>query len=202
MANINSPSGFRPVGYLNGAPWTGACNLYVVQAGETNQINPGDTVKSAANGDANGVPALTKITNGTDTPRGVVVGCLTANPNAPSLLGINLDLTIQNIPATKTKDYYILVMDDPNILCELMDDGLNTLSATSCNKNASYTVANPTAPAQNSATVLTTASVTTTSTLPLKLMGLVQRADNSFGVNGKWLVFFNTHELRGNTAGV
>jgi hypothetical protein len=185
-----------------GVAWNGALNLYVVQAAEPNQINPGDTVKSSANADANGIPAVTKITNGTDTVRGVVVGVLAANPGGTSLVGTTLDLTIQNIPATKTKDYYILVCDDPNVLFELQDDGLTALTATSANKNASYTVTNPTSPQQNSASVLNTSTVATTSTLSLKLFGLVQRADNAFGVNAKWLVRFNQHELMGGTAGI
>jgi hypothetical protein len=202
MPNISAPRGFVPSRYADGGAWNGATNLYVVLAAEANQINVGDAVKSAANSDANGVSAVTKITNGTDTARGVVVGVLAANPNAPSLVGTNLDLTIQNIPATKAKDYYVMVVDDPSVLYEVQDDGTSALAATVANKNASYTVTNPTSPQQNSATVLTNSSVATTSTLPLRLMGLVQRADNAFGANAKWLVKFNTHELLGNTAGV
>jgi hypothetical protein len=202
MPNLVAPKGFVPSRYMNGSPYNGAVNMYVVLAAEVNQINVGDTVKSAANGDANGVPAVTKITNGTDTCRGVVVGILLTAPNSPSLVGTVLDNTLQYIPASKSKDYYILVADDPNILFLVEDDGLAALTATSCNKNASYTVANPTGVAQISATVLNTASVATTNTLPLKLMGLVQRPDNAFGINADWLVRFNTHEFAGSVAGV
>jgi hypothetical protein len=202
MANIIAPRGFVPSRYRAGNAWTGGTNLYVVQAAEPNQINVGDAVKSSANGDANGIPAVTKITNGTDTIRGIVVGVLVAGPNLPSLVGVNLDLTIQNIPATKAHDYYVLVVDDMDVLYELADDGLNVLTATSCNKNASFTVTNPTSPQQNSATVLNTASVATTSTLNLRLQGLVQKPNNAYGVNAAWLVMINQHELMGNTAGV
>lgn len=204
MANLIAPRGFVPSRYLDGSAWNGAANMYVVLQAEPNQINPGDTVKSAANGDANGIPAVTKITNGTDTARGVVIGCLVANPNNPSLVGTNLDLTIQNIPATKAKNYYVLVVDDPSVLYQLQDDGITTanLVATSCNKNASYTVTNPTAPQQNSATVLLSSSIATTAGLPLKIMGLAQIPNNSFGANATWLVKLNQAELQGNTAGV
>lgn len=202
MANTVGPRGFVPSRYADGSAWNGACNMYVVLSTEGNQINVGDTVKSAANGDANGIPAVTKITNGTDACRGVVVGCLAANPNDPSLVGTQLDLTVQNIPASKAKNYYVLVVDDPNVMFELQDDGLAALTATSCNKNATYTVTNPTAPAQNSATVLSTASVATTNTLSLRLMGLVQKPNNAFGVHANWLVRFNLHEFFGSTAGV
>ena len=202
MANFVQPRGFVPSRYRAGNAWTGGTNLYVVQAAEPNQINIGDVVKSSANGDANGIPAVTKITNGTDTVRGVVVGVLLAAPNLPSLLGVNLDLTVQNIPATKTRDYYVLVVDDMDVIYDLQDDGLAALTATSCNKNASFTVTNPTSPQQNSASTLTTASVAVTATLNLKMMGLVQIPNNAYGIYARWLVMFNQHELMGNTLGV
>ena len=201
MANLNAPRGFVPSRYLNGAAWNGAVNMYFIPSTDGSIYSPGDAVKSAAVSDANGVMGIAKAA-GTDTVRGVVIGFLVAPLFGVSLVGTNLDLTIQNLPATKTKDYYALVVDDPQVLFELMDDGLAALTATSVNKNTIFTVANPTAPAQNSASVLATGSVNTTSTLNLKIMGLVQRDDNTFGARAKWLVKFNQHELMGNTAGV
>lgn len=202
MANLISPRGFVPSRYANGAAWAGAVTMYHIPSADTNQYNPGDVVKSSPNGDANGIPDVTKITNGTDIPRGVIVGCLVSQPNTPSLIGNNLDLTIQNIPATKLHDYYVLVVDDPMMLFELQDDGLNVLTATSSNKNASFTVTNPTAPQQNSATVLNTSSVATTASLNVKIQGLAQRSNNAFGQYATWIVRFNQHELNGNTLGV
>lgn len=201
MANLVAPRGFVPSRYLNGAAWNGATNMYCVPLADTNIISPGDAVKSLAGMDANGIPYMTKAL-GTDVVRGVVVGVLAANPNAPSLVGTNLDLSLQNMPATKTKDYYIMVADDPALLFEIQDDGLALLTTAAANKNAIFTVVNPTAPQQNSASVLSTASVAVTATLNLKLMGLVQRADNSLLINAKWLVMFNLHELRGTVAGI
>lgn len=201
MANLVAPRGFVPSRYLNGTAWNGAVNTYHIPSSDGSQFNVGDPVKSSANADVNGVPDVAKAA-GTDTVRGVVVGVLAATPGNPSLVGTNLDLTIQNVPATKARDYYVLVADDPSIIFEVQDDGLNALTATSANKNASFTVTNPTSPQQNSASVLATGTVATTAGLNLKIMGLVQRPDNAFGINAKWLVRFNQHELQGNTAGV
>lgn len=201
MANVIGPRGFVPSRYLNGAPWTGACNMYVIPSTDNNQINVGDAVKSAAGGDANGIPAVTKAA-GTDTVRGVVIGFLPSAPNSPSLVGTTLDLTLQNIPATKAKDYYALVVDDPQVLFELQDDGASALTAAACNKNASFTVTNPTAPQQNSASVLGTATVNTTNTLNLKIVGLAQKPNNAIGAYATWLVKFNQHELMGGTTAV
>ena len=89
-----------------------------------------------------------------------------------------------------------------DVIYDLQDDGLAALTATSCNKNASFTVTNPTSPQQNSASTLTTASVAVTATLNLKMMGLVQIPNNAYGIYARWLVMFNQHELMGNTLGV
>lgn len=201
MANVIGPKGFVPSRYMNGSAWNGACNMYVIPSTDGSQFGVGDAVKSAAGGDANGIPAVAKAA-GTDTVRGVIVGVLLANPNNPSLVGTVLDNTIQNIPATKAKDYYVLVVDDPQVLFEIQDDGLAALTATSCNKNASFTVANPSGVQQGSASVLATGTVNTTNTLNLKIVGLSQKPNNAFGVNALWLVKFNEHELAGGTAGV
>lgn len=200
MANVNQPKGFVPSRYQNANPFTGASNMYCIPSSDGNQFNVGDAVKTVAGGDANGIPNVTKAA-GTDAVRGVIIGVLPAGYNNPSLVGVNLDLTVQNIPATKTKAYYVLVADDPEILFEIQDDGLSALTATSCNKNASFTVANPTSPGQNSASVLSTASIGTVNTLNLKLVGLVQKPDNAFGVYAKWLVKFNLHEFNSPTVG-
>ena len=201
MANIVQPKGFVPSRYQNANPYTGAANLYCVPSSDVTQINVGDPVKTVAGGDANGIPYITKAA-GTDSVRGVVVGVFPAGYNNPSLVGVNLDLTVQNVPATKTKAYYIMVADDPDILFEVMDDGLSALTNTSCNKNASFTVANPTSPGQNSASVLSTASIGTVNTLNLKLIGLVQKPNNTFGINALWLVKWNLHEFNSPTVGV
>jgi hypothetical protein len=202
MANKISPRGFVPLRYLSGAAWNGASNMYCVPSTDGTIISVGDAVKSAAGGDANGIPYIAKAA-GTDVVRGVVVGILPDSPNNPSLVGTNLDLTLQNMPATKTKAYYVLVVDDPMVIFDLEDDGAAALDATACNKNAIFVVTNPTAPSQVSASTLSAASVAVTATLNLKLMGLVQKPDNAYGVNANWAVMFNLHELnRGGTAGL
>jgi hypothetical protein len=205
MANFVQPRGFVPARYMNGAAWSGGGNMYYIPSSDANQYNPGDVVLTAAVGaDSNGIPAVTKNTTGTGVVRGVVIGCLTANPNNPSLVGTNLDLTVQNIPATKTKAYYVLVVDDPKVIFQIQDDGITTanLVAASVGLNASFTVTNPTAPSQNSATVLLSSSFATTAALTVKIFGLSQIPNNSFGANATWDVIFNQHEFQGNTAGV
>ncbi|MBY0409015.1 MAG: hypothetical protein K2Q97_02550 [Burkholderiaceae bacterium] len=201
MPNLTAPKGLTPIRYLSGAAWDGAYSTYCVFQTDVNQINVGDTVKSFAGADANGVPAVTKAL-GTDICRGVMIGIVATGLNNPSLVATTLDLNAQNVPAAKNNNYYIAVVDDPFVLFDVSEDGSTALVAAQANKNVSLTVANPTSPRQNSATVLLNSSVAVTATLPFKLMGLTQRPDNTYGLWARWLVKFNTHELLGGTAGI
>lgn len=205
MANSNSPRGFDPVQNGDGSPWNQQTNTYYLPASDTAAYYIGDTVTAAAGGDANGVQQVVKILAGAEaTSRilGVVVGVAVAEHNPNSLQGTTLALEITSAPAIKTQAYYLYVVDDQSVIFQIQDDGAAALTATSCNKNASYSVVTPANGYNLSATVLGTASVATTNTLPLRIRGLVQRADNAFGVFAKWRVSINNHFYAGGTAGV
>jgi hypothetical protein len=154
-------------------------------------------VKGYAGGDANGIPGVIKCTVGTETVRGVIVGVLPVPPLNNSIQAVTLALENTYIPASKSVNYYVLVADDPSIIFSIQDDGGNALTATSCNKNTTFTVANPGTLNQQSATVLNTTNVATTSTLNVKMMGLVLDPNNAFGIYADWQVCFNLHELGG-----
>lgn len=202
MANPNTPYGFRAFRHKNGSPWNGMATPYYIPSTDGSQYQKGDAVISAANGDVNGIPAVAK-SGGTGAVRGVIVGVLPVPPLNQVQQAVSLALENQYIPATKSQGYYVLVADDPDIIFVIQDDGASALTATSCNKNASFTVTNPGTLNQDSASVLGTATVATTSTLNLKMLGLVLDPNNAFGVYADWQVIFNQHELGGPaTAGV
>lgn len=202
MANIQAPFGARPVFQGDGSPWTGRTQMYYVPLADGTEIHPGDFVKSAANGDANGIPAVTKAAAG-NTMRGVMVAILPAAPNLPSLDGSTTNLAETYVPATKTHDYYILVADTPDLTYVMQGDAAaGNQVATSCNKNADITVTVPNPERPYSATVISGASIAVTQALPLRLMGLAQVPNNSYGAFASWYVRINQHELQGNTAGV
>ena len=125
MANPIRPNGFSPVKTVQGNAWTEQAPVYFVPQTDTTAIYIGDLVKTVAGGDPNGIPAVTKCNSG-DTPRGIVVGVLVTPPvTNPSLQGAALSLETTYAPATKTKGYYLLVVDDPYVCFEIMDDGLS-----------------------------------------------------------------------------
>jgi hypothetical protein len=203
LANQANPNGFSPVKSIISATFNGATNTYYIPASDGSVYSIGDTVKTVAGGDANGVPQVQKAV-GTDTVRGVITSVLAAPPFQTTFQGPALSLEVINIPATKVKAYYVQVCDDPNQIFEIQDDGITTanLVAASCNKNCSFTITNPTSPQQMSGTVILSSSIATTSTLPGKLMGLALRPNNAYGAYARWYVKFNLHELSGaGTAG-
>ena len=193
VTNQNKPSGLTPVKYLSGADWTGQGNIYFIASTDTNAYYPGDLVSPVAGTDQwSGIPAATLTISGTNN----------IDPT-------NLNLT--SIPATKTKNYFMLVADDPNIIFEIQETGAGTTPGTAlgyaaATKNAYFVYGAPATGAANSGTTLDNGvssghAPATTAAAPyfLRMMGLSQKIDpqtasfNSFGLYAKWLVKLNNH---------
>jgi hypothetical protein len=198
MANLNAPFGFSAIIYGTGSPGNQQQRVYYIPSTDTSAYYIGDVVKTVDGGDASGTPAVTKCVSG-DTPRGVMSSILINNPNNPSIQGTNLDLTVTSIPASKSQAYYILVNDDPDQVYVIQGDS-TTFATTDVNKNATYTVAAPSQPNQQSATVLT--GTTTSSTAVLKIVGIEPIPGNALGPYVRFLVMFNNAELLRPSAGI
>lgn len=201
MANVNAPFGLSPAQNRNGSEWNGATRRYYIPQADASAYYIGDVVKSAANADANGVPAVQKAV-GTDVLRGVICGVEVAAPEAVSMAGPDLGLSVVTIPATKTRDYYVYVCDDPDVIFEVQGDsaGGNQVAANA-NKNASLTITAGTG--SMSGTVVGGATIAVTAGLNIKLAGLSQRRPTQgFGAFSVWLCYINQHELQGNSAGI
>lgn len=198
MANANRPSGLAPVGNLLTGSYNGQARIYFIASTDGNAFAIGDPVKSSGDADTNGVAGVTLGTAGAAI-RGVIVstgGLVRAGPFADPT---NLNTTI--IPATKTKGYYVAVVDDPFVIFEMQEINSGTaLTSAEVGLNANFV-----AGANNGFVSGFTIDNTTeagTSTLNVKLLGLAQRSDNAYGLAAKWLVMINNHELRNGIAGV
>jgi hypothetical protein len=197
MANVSKPAGLIPVQYANGNPWNGQARTYYIPSTDTNSYAIGDPVSTlAAGADANGVPGVVLATAGTGNAlRGVVVGVgayetLMADPS-------NLNTTV--VPAIKLHAYYVMVVDDPDVLFQVQENG-TALTAAAAGQNINLSSA-----ANNgyvSQWTLLNSSLGTGATLQMKLYGLIRTADNAFGTNAKWLCKINNHELNAGTVGV
>lgn len=194
MANVNRPSGFIPHEYLNGAPWNGQARIYCIAAAySAAALYIGDPVISAGSADAFGTPTIA-LGAATGALRGVIVG-LGTSPNMMGNAG-NPDITYRPA-AAQTKDWYAMVVDDPNVLFEIQEKSNTTqLAATEIGLNTVPILAagNGFVSGWQLASV-TDATPATTATLQLRLMGLVRRVDNEFGAYAKHIVKINVHEL-------
>lgn len=201
MANADRPSGLSPVGYLNGAPWTGGGRVYcILDTEDTNVYAIGDPVVLAGDADTNGVASVTLATAGsTNLVTGAVVGMGGSKYGSGYFDPANLSLTV--IPATKSRNYYILVADDPNIVFEIQEvSGGTALTSAAVGNNASLVAG--TNNGYVSGWELDNSTEATTAALQLKLLGLAQRSGNAFGEHAKWLVLLNNHSYRTGVAGV
>lgn len=204
MPNINAPKGFSPVGNLQGGSWNQQGRLYAIPTSDTtNSYAVGDVVMSATSADPDGVPYVQKWGGATTTsalPLGIIVGVRVADPGV-SLVATSLDLTQSYISAgTRTSVRYVYVVDDPLVLFEAQFDS-TAVALTDLHKNAAVTVTagqTLTQSAPMSSLVLTSPAVT--ATLPIRLLGLIQRPDNATGAYAKVLCKWNYHEF-GVTAG-
>lgn len=195
MANASAPHGFNVVGHLMGT--TQRVRRFCIPSADGTAYAIGDVVKSLSGADAFGVPKCI-IAGNTDTPRGIVVGIEVAPVLGGATSVGTPDLNVQKIPATKTHDYYVLVDEAPDVICEVQANNTGTLAATVFGQNCNMAYAAP--GTYVSATVLGTGatggSAATTSTLIWRIVGMVQRPNNDLTANANLLVTPNVHELK------
>ena len=192
MATTDRVNGFRPVKYMNGAPYNGQATLYSTDANDAVAIFVGDLVKLGGTADVNGVRGVAQAA-ASDPCVGVVVGIV------PSMT--NLD-TPQYRAASTAR--YVLVADDPMIIFEAQEDGAtDPLEMVDAGLNVNFVVGAGSTVTGASGMEIDSNTENTSATLPLKLIGPVQRADNELVAAGqewtRWLVKINNHQLGSHT---
>ncbi len=199
MPNANAPFGLSPVEYLNGAKWNGQVRRYYIPSSDSNAYAIGDPVTLAGSGDARGIASVVLATPGS-AMLGAIVGMGGLQYGGMSGDPTNLNTTV--IPATKTRDYYVLVADDPNIIFEAQEIGTGTtLTAAAIGLNVNMVAAANSG--YLSGWVLNNATEATTVTLDCKLLGLSQRnPNNTFGAYAVWNVLINNHCYRAGAVGL
>lgn len=201
MPNVNRPSGLSPVKYLGGADWDGKGNMYYIAAADTNAFYIGDLVALNNTADSTrGIQGITLATAGNPAV-GVIMGIGINPEGGPYIDPSNLD-RIWRPSGAASVPYYALVCDDPYVIFEAQEDGdSGTIAAANVSSNANIIYAAPATGVRVSGTMIDSSSVNTTSTLNLKLMGLVRRYEgngslNTFGDYAKWLCMINNHQYK------
>ena len=138
---------------------------------------------SASGSDVNGIRNIQKWGGATTTsalPLGIIVGIRVADSSV-SLVGTTLDLTQTYIPAgTRTTVRYVYVVDDPFVLFEAQFNATGATQAQlSMNAAVTISAANQTSLSTSSPfSDMVLSGPAVTATLPIRLLGAVQRVDN------------------------
>ena len=192
MANIDRPSGFRPVGHLSGGGFTGRVRKYY---SVNDNLFFGDLVEKEATGTASGsggYPGVDRMDSGTAD---ILVGCVVGweiNPDS---------LNAMHHAASSTLAVYI--NDDPMTIYEAQSDG--TIAVTGIGLNADLVIGAGSTTTGASGMEIAATSPAAAAATPLKIIGLVEREDNDVSsANARWLVMLNMHSYKndGGTAGI
>jgi len=194
MANVNAPEGLIPRLNSDGTAWNGATRRCYISAGATNDliVGPGDAVildTANANKDATGkYPTVMRATSETEM-FGVV----------SSVEPVTQDSTIYRAIGEAR---YVNVIVDRDCVFEIQEDSVGAaMAATAVGQNITLIVG--TTPTTGiSGMMIDSSTAATTITHDMKVVGLVDRADNAIGDYAKWLVKFNHHQGADNKIGI
>lgn len=199
MANNNAPFGLRPVGVGGSGVYAGKITQFSVPAGDGTAIYVGDPVK---------LVGTSQIINGqvfADVAQAatgdVIVGVV------ESALADTRDSLFYRAASTQR---ILCVCDDPNAVFEIQQVSTGTaLLANDIGFNADFVVAAGSTVTGLSGVTLNNVGEATTNTLDLKIVGMVNRADNNPGdvvttgaASSRYLVRINRHQYVNQIAGV
>ncbi len=183
MANTSRISGFKPIGYKNGAPYTGAVTEYFIPSTDGTAVYKGDVVKLAGSADTNGTAATVQLAAAGDAILGVVVG-FRPDPT-------NLNLSGQYRAASTAR--YVLVADSPELLFEVeASNGTPTVADIGLNVN--HATGSPSTTTGMSGAYADFGTEATTSSLSFKIHRCMPRVDNEVGASVKLIVSINMHQ--------
>lgn len=210
---VDAPKGLVPVRKADGSPFNGPLKKVVVSTGDATAIFIGDIVaytgSSPTSGakilgeDVAGVPIVARVTAVTasdpGTWAGVVVG---VKPNPDNLA--------RKHRAAST-DAILFLCNDPAVIYEMQEDADTTpLVAASIGSDAQIAFNAGSATTGVSGLEINSDAITTNSTttqLPLKIVGLSKKVDNDFyagnaSVNAKFDVMLNFRLVHAAVGGV
>jgi hypothetical protein len=193
---VSAPYGLVPINSLDGKPYAGAIRQIPIAAGFGTAIFDGDTVQINSDG------FLIKSTStNAGTIVGVAMGGQYVNSSGQTVQG-------QYIPAlasTATNPAYAYVVDDQQALFKVavVTSGttMGTASRADVGSNVALVLNAGSTTTGNSAFGVTLTGAGTTSTIPLRVIDVVEQTATAAGVYCELLVKINAHQYN-NTTGV
>jgi len=188
MTNLDAPRGLVPTGHLSGGT-PNRLNEYSIASAYGTNIFTGQLVERTGTGSNIAVSGVTNADN-----LGVFAGVRYVDANGHPVWARYWTAS------TVGTDIVALVYDDPDTIFTIQNDGTYTAAMEG-------NVADTAGTGGNTATGLTTqelgtASVATSGSGQLKILGLTKRVDNEVGLNADVNVIINEHINRATSAAV
>jgi hypothetical protein len=182
MANVDNPHGFRPLNRsVVGGPGAALMQCHKL-VGYGTALFIGDAVTRVASGTLKTPAISAAITPGT-TP----------------VFGVNL---VYGAATTATATHLVIPASGGQMF-EVQDDAdTDGVEAASVNKNANIVLNAGSATTYISGHELDEATINTTNTLDLHILGLLQVEGNIFGSHARVMVTFNSDQLGNQIAGI
>ena len=172
MASTAAPYGLRPVNLIGGQPYAGSTRLVKINNAYGSNIFYGQPVSVNSSGVLIADTGTTAVA--ATGVVGVFVGCSFTDPN------LKIPVYKQYWPTgTVATDAYAYVVDDPDVVMQIQADDAVTQAALGANIGFS-TFSGDTATG-NSETSADAASINTTATLPLRIVGFVNGPESAVG---------------------
>jgi hypothetical protein len=204
VANVNAPFGLRPLRHRSGAPYSGAARLYY-NPSQATALYIGDPVIVISAG--SNTAAYYWGASGGVTP--AVIGSLpqinratagTGNAWTGAIVGFYPEQATSPVYGLANTARAVWVCDDPEMVYEIMDDGVTPSTATWPNSTGNFnlsTFSGSTATARSGATINSTLTNTAPATNydQLRIISLSERSNNAIGSFAVWEVINNYSTL-------
>ncbi len=170
MASTAAPYGLRPVNLIGGQPYAGSTRLIKINNAYAANIFYGQPVSINASGV---VIAETGTTTVAATGVvGVFVGCTYTDPN------LKYKIFKQYWPTgTVATDAFAYVVDDPDVVMQIQAD--DAVAQTALGANIGFNTAGGDTQTGNANTSADVATINTTATLPLRIVGFVDGPESA-----------------------
>lgn len=200
MANVDRPSGLRPIGTLSGADWNSKVREYEVDANTAVAIGVGQLVVMEAGGNLEATAAADSAVS-----LGVVVGIVpTGNVDPDNFLttgNLGEEIYPGYIPATTAGK--VLVAVGPDILYEIQADSATVITAAARGSRCNIVGNTINVATGRAITELDGSEIDATAAHQMQIHDYVRSPDNDITlIHSKWIVSLNQYQNALASAGI
>ncbi len=172
MASTAAPYGLRPVNLIGGQPYAGSTRMFKIANAYAANIFYGQPVASNGNGFIQADTSTTALA--ATGVVGIFMGCTYTDP------GLKVKVFKQYWPTgTVATDAEAYVVDDPDVVMQVQAD--EAVAQTALGANIPLVTSAGSTTTGNSTTAADGSAVSTTATLPLRIVGFVDGPDSAVG---------------------